>query len=81
MLRTVRAEKVDEKMRSFVKFPCFLLELWSSNCPKKCIILQFCAALSKKPNSVKAIYIHASESSHYTLSENDMVCRGLRHRS
>ena len=34
---------------------------------------QFTAELSKKPESVKAIYINVSESSHYTLSENGMV--------
>ena len=48
---------------------------------KKVHFLQFCADLSKKSKSVKAIYIYASESSHYTLSENDMVYRGLSHRS
>ena len=37
--------------------------------------LQFCADLSKKSKSVKAIYIYASESSHYTLPENGMVYR------
>ena len=40
-------------------------------------LLQFCADLSKKPNSVKVIYLYASESSYYTLSENDMVYMGL----
>ena len=35
--------------------------------------LQFCVDLNKKPKSVKAIYIYASERSHYTLSENDIV--------
>ena len=43
--------------------------------------LRFCADLSKKSKSVKAIYIYASESSHYTLSENAMVYRGLSHCS
>ena len=43
--------------------------------------LRFCADLSKKSKSVKAIYIYASESSHYTLSENAMVYRGLSHHS
>ena len=67
---TNRKEKVDEKMRSFVYFPCFLHELWSLNCPKKCnFFLQFCVDLSKKPKFVKAIYIYASESSHYTLQK------------
>ena len=36
---------------------------------KKCIFFQFCANLSKRFKSVKAIYIYASESSHYTLTE------------
>ena len=43
--------------------------------------MQFRADLSKKPMSVKEISIYASESSYYTLSENDMVYRGLRHLS
>ena len=33
---------------------------------QKSSFLQFCAELSKKPKSVKAIYINASESSYYT---------------
>ena len=40
---------------------------------KKVYFVQFTAELSKKPESVKAIYINVSESSHYTLSENGMV--------
>ena len=43
--------------------------------------LQFCADLRKKPKFIKAIYIYGSESSYYSLSENDMVYRGLSHRS
>ena len=41
----------------------------------------FCADLSKKPKSVKAIYIHISEKSRYALSKNDMVYRGQNHSS
>ena len=67
-------------MGLFDWFPCLLPELWSLICPKSAF-LQFCAYLSKKFKSVKAIYIYPSESSHYTLSENDMVYRGLSHRS
>ena len=48
---------------------------------KKVNFLQFYADLNKKSKSVKAIYIYASESSYYTLSENTMVYRGLSHRS
>ena len=43
--------------------------------------LQFYVDLSKKCKSVKAIYIYAFESSHYTLLENFMVYSGLSHRS
>ena len=49
--------------------------------PKKGYLQQFCADISKKSKSFKAIYIYASESSHYTLSENAMIYRGLSHRS
>ena len=40
---------------------------------KKVHLLQFCADLSKKCTSIKAIYIYASEKSRYTLSENGIV--------
>ena len=43
---------------------------------KKMHFLQFCTNLSQKPKSVKAIYIYGSESSYYSLSENDMVYGG-----
>ena len=41
--------------------------------PKKVYFVQFTAELSKKPESVKSIYINVSECSHYRLSENGMV--------
>ena len=40
---------------------------------KKVPFLEFCADLSKKSKSVKAIYIYASERSCYALSENDII--------
>ena len=40
---------------------------------KKVHFLQFCADISKKPESVKADLLYPSESSHDTHSENDMV--------
>ena len=43
--------------------------------------LEFGGDLSQKPKSIKAIYIYTSESSYYSLSENDMVYRGWSHRS
>ena len=48
---------------------------------KKVQFLEFCADLSKKSKSIKAIYIYASESSLFTLSENGMVYRVPSHRS
>ena len=48
---------------------------------KKVQFLQFCVDLSKKFKTLKATYIHASESSYYILSKNDMVYRGLGHHS
>ena len=35
--------------------------------------LQFCADLSKKPTSIKEIYIYATEMSLYALSENGII--------
>ena len=46
------------------------------NLLKKAYFLQFSDDLSKKSKSVKTIYIYASESSHYTLSE-DLLYRLL----
>ena len=39
--------------------------------------LQFCADLSKKSKSIKAIYIYAYERSRYTFSGNDIVYHGM----
>ena len=44
---------------------------------KKMHFLLFYADLSKKYKPARAIYIYASESSYYTLSENFMAHRGL----
>ena len=54
----------------------FPTEFWSVNCPKRCIFTILCWLQQK---SIEAIYIYASESSHYTLSENAMVYRCLSH--
>ena len=80
MLQTVRAEKVDKNgvICLVSMLPSWVMVLKLS---KKVHFLQFCADLSQKPKSVKAIYIYGSESSYYSLSENDMVYRGLSHRS
>ena len=76
----VRAEKVDKKWSHLSSFHVSFLS-YGPKLPKKLYFLEFCADLSKKSRSVKAFYIYASESSHYTLSENDMVYRGPNHRS
>ena len=61
---TNRAEKVDEKNVVICQasmFPSWVMVLRLS---KKVHFLQFCAELSKKPESAKAIYIYTTESSH-----------------
>ena len=77
MLQTVRAEKVDEKNGVICLVSMFPSWVMVCKLSKKGHFLQFCADLSNKSKSVKAIYIYASESSHYILSENAMVYRGL----
>ena len=77
-LQTVRAERVDEKngvigLVSICSSWVMILKLSG-----KVHFLQFCADLNKKSKSVKTIYLDASESSHYTLSEN---YKGLSNRS
>ena len=81
MLQTVRADKVDEK--NGVNCLVSMLPSWFMvlKLSKKVHFPQFCADLSQKPKSVNAIYIYGSESSYYSLSENDMVYRGLTHHS
>ena len=59
-----------EKMESFVKFLCFLTELWSVNCPKRCNFYNFVLTSARNLSLLKQFYIYASESSYYTLSEN-----------
>ena len=61
--------------------PMFLFGVMVLKLSKKVDFWQFCADFSKKPKSVKAVYIYASESSHYALSENDVVYRSLSHLS
>ena len=72
-----RPEKADENDGVICLFICFLSELWSLNCPKKCNFMQFCTNISKKSKSVKAIYIYASGISHYIFLENDVVYRSM----
>ena len=80
MLQTVGAEK--SRWKSGVICLVSVLPSWVMvKFSKKVHFLQFYADLSQKPKSVKAIYIYGSESSYYSLSENDMVYRGLSHRS
>ena len=76
MLQTVRAEKVDEKLGVIGLVSMFPSLVMVCKLSKKVHFLQFCADLSKKSKSVEAIYIYASESSHYTLSENAMIYSG-----
>ena len=73
ILQTVRSEKVDEKNGVIClvsMFPSWVMVLKLS---KKVHCLQFCADLTKKFKSIKAIYICASERFRYPLSENGIV--------
>ena len=77
MLQTVRAEKVHEKNGIICLlsiFPWWVIVLKLS---EKVHFLQFCAGLSKKSKSIKAIYIYACEKSRYALSENDIVYHAM----
>ena len=80
MLQAVRGEKVHEQNGIICLVSMFPSWVWFSTAEKS-VFLQFCTDPSKKSNSITAIYIYASESSYYSLSENDMVYRGLSHRS
>ena len=79
MLQTVRAEKVDEKLGVIGLVSMFPSLVMVCKLSKKVHFLQFCADLSKKSKSVEAMYIYASESTHYALSENAMISRNLSH--
>ena len=80
MLQTVRAEEVDEKSGVICLVSIFPSWVMVFKLSKKVNFSQFCADRSKKPKSVKASYIYASESSHSTFLENNMVYRGRSHR-
>ena len=80
ILQTVRAEKIDKKIGVICLVSMFPTWVMVCKLSKKVHFLQFCADLSEKSKSVEAIYIYASESSHYTLSENAMFSSGLSHR-
>ena len=68
MLQTVRVDKVDGKNGVIFELPCFFSELLPYIIQKSAFF-QFFAGLCKKPESVKSVYIDASESSHYTLQK------------
>ena len=57
--KQLERKKVDEKMGSFVQFPCFLPELWSVNCPKQCIFNNFVLISVRHPPLLKHFtYVH-----------------------
>ena len=77
MLQTVRAEKVDKKIGVICLVSMFPTWVMVCNLSKKVHFLQFSTDLTKKSKFVETIYIYASESSHYILSENAIIYRGL----
>ena len=78
--KTVKVKKVDEKMGHLSSFlvPCLVIV---DKLFKKVHFWQFCAELSKKFSSVKAVHICISESFYCILSENDVVYMGASYRS
>ena len=77
MLQTFRVEKVAKKNGVICLVSMFPSCVMVCKLSKKVYFLQFCADLSIKSTSVEAICIYGSESSHYILSKNAMVYRGL----
>ena len=67
---TNRAEKVDEKNGVICLASIFPSGVMVIKLSKKVHFLRYCTDLSREPESVKAIYIYASESSHYTPSRS-----------
>ena len=63
ILQTVRSEKVDEQNGVICLVSMFPSWVMVFKLSKKVHFLQFCADLSKKSKSIKAIYIYASERS------------------
>ena len=53
MLQTVRAEKVNEKNGVICLVRCCLPELWSLNCPKKCIFCNFVLTSARNQSLLK----------------------------
>ena len=81
MLQTVRPEKVDENNGVICLVSMFTSWIMVCKLSKKVHFFWFCANLSKKSKTIKAIYIYDSESSLSTLSENGMIYRGPNHCS
>ena len=81
MLKTVKVEEVDEKNGVICLVSMFPSSVMVLKLSKQVHFLQICTDLSQRTKSVKAIYIYGSESSYYSLSENDMVYRYLIHYS
>ena len=81
MLQTVSAEKVDQKDWVICLVSMFPSRAMIRELSKKVHVLLFWADLSNESKDARAIYIYGSEGSHYTLSGNGMVYRGLSHRS
>ena len=57
----------------------FLSRVMVLKLAKKVHFLQFCADLSKKSESIEAIYIYPSERSRYAFSENSIVYYATTH--
>ena len=70
---TVREGKGDEKNEAICLVYMVLSSVMVSKLSKKGHLFQFCDDLSQTLRSVKAVYIYGFESSHFTISQNNMV--------
>ena len=73
ILKTGRLEKVGQENGVICLVSMLLSWVIFFKLSKKVHFLQFCADLSKKSKSIKAIYIYTFERSPNTLSENGIV--------
>ena len=69
---TNRAQKVDEKIGSFVYFPFFPSWVMVLKLLEIVHFLQICADLRKKAKSIKTIYFYPSERPHHAPPENSI---------
>ena len=69
MLQRIKAKNIDEENGIICLVPCVTSWVMVLKLSRKVHFWQFCADLNKKSKSLKAIYVYASKSFRYALSE------------